>query len=138
MKVMREAVQRMRSTESGFTLIEMLIVVGIIVALAAAIVPQVVQFGGKGEEGQMAAELSAVQTSMDSLFAAMNTSAVTVQTTGVNTWTALPAYTLTASNPNKGNEKFLTQYLGQDSTTFFYCYTTKGKVTQTTTGGLAC
>ena len=32
-------IDRVRKTESGFTLIEMLIVVGIIVALAAAIVP---------------------------------------------------------------------------------------------------
>ena len=82
----------LRASESGFTLIEMLIVVGIIVALAAAIVPQVVQFGGKGEEGTKATELQTVQTAIDNAMAIAGITVVDVQATNAPnfSWTALP------------------------------------------------
>ena len=42
--------------QKGFTLIELLVVVGIIVALAAVIVPLVVRFSDRGEQGASVAE----------------------------------------------------------------------------------
>ena len=51
----------------GFTLIEMVVVIGIIVALAAVIVPLVVQFSGKGAEAAENAEWEAIQTVVDAM-----------------------------------------------------------------------
>ena len=55
--------------QRGFTLIEMVVVIGIIVALAAVIVPLVIQFSGSGAEAAEDAEWDAVQTSIDTMMA---------------------------------------------------------------------
>ena len=55
--------------QQGFTLVEMLVVIGIIVALAAVIVPLVIQFAGDGAEAAENAEWDAVQTSIDTMMA---------------------------------------------------------------------
>ena len=55
--------------QSGFTLVELLVVVGIVVALAAVSIVSVTQFAGKGEEGATAAELDTVQAAMDTMMA---------------------------------------------------------------------
>ena len=47
---MRKYMSKIRNSEAGFTLIEMLIVVGIIVALAAAVVPEYLQLSAKSSE----------------------------------------------------------------------------------------
>ena len=54
---------------SGFTLVELLVVVGIIVALAGVIIPNVTQFVNKGDEAARAAELVEVQQSIDTYIA---------------------------------------------------------------------
>ena len=82
----------LRKDESGFTLIEMLIVVAIIVALAAAIVPQVVQFGDTGTKGEKVTENEAVETAMNAMLAETLAGTVTAVTTvGVNDWSTKPA-----------------------------------------------
>ena len=55
--------------QQGFTLIEMLVVIGIIVALAAVIVPLVIQFSGEGATASQEAEWDAVQTTIDIMMA---------------------------------------------------------------------
>ena len=50
---------------------------GIIVALAAVIIPLVIQFAGKGEEGAHAAELSSVQTAIDVMMTDANLATLT-------------------------------------------------------------
>ena len=55
--------------QQGFTLIEMLVVIGIIVALAAVIVPLVIQFSGEGADASADAEWDAVQTTIDIMMA---------------------------------------------------------------------
>ena len=123
MKRLKEMVGYRSAEESGFTLIEMLIVVGIIVALAAAIVPNVVQFGGKGEEGKKDQEKSAVQTAIDSMMADKGVSSVSIgPTTAENDFTAYP--TGTVANMT------LDSYLRVTSTEYFYCWTASGVVTQ--------
>ncbi len=54
---------------SGFTLVELLVVVGIIVALAAVIIPNVTQYSDGGDEAARAAEWDEVQQSIDTYIA---------------------------------------------------------------------
>ena len=80
-------------SQNGFTLVELLVVVAIIVALAAVIVPLVIQFADKGEEGAAAAELDTVQTAMDAAMADQLVVAVTAATgatSSVDDFTATP------------------------------------------------
>ncbi len=127
---MKSIVRRIRKSESGFTLIEMLIVVGIIVALAAAIVPQVVSFSGKGEEGKKTSEKSTVQSAMDAMMAEKGITTVTAVTTnGINDWTANPAGTGAAT---------LDGYMAITSSEWFYCYDTAGKISNQLDTAAAC
>ena len=126
--------QRARSEERerGFTLVELLVTVGIIVALAAVIVPSVLIFGSKGDEGAKAAESQSVQTAMDSMMADKAITAVVGLTSAENSnqvWTGLP--TGTGSAP-------LVNYLRADTTAFFYCYDSTGKVTRQDVAATAC
>ena len=137
MEKMRELVGRRRFEESGFTLIEMLIVVGIIVALAAAIVPQVVQFGGSGEEGDQASELATIQTAMDSMMDDVGIDDIQTRVNSENDW----VHNVTSSDPayDSGTETTTLQnYLRVTSTTWFYCWTTAGKVSQKAKTTAAC
>ena len=109
-------------------------VVGIIVALAAVIVPSVVVFSGKGDEGAKAAESETIQTAMDTLLADEGITSVTGISSGgtaTQVWTALPA------NPGLNN-KFLANYLRENTTSFFYCYDGTGKVTQQAATAITC
>ena len=114
--------KRLQRSESGFTLIEMLIVVGIIVALAAAIVPQVVSFSGKGEEGQKSSEQSTIQSAMDAMMAEQGITSVTPVEggTAVNDWT---------DNPDGTGALTLDGYTSLTSSTWFYCYGSDGQIT---------
>ena len=132
---MRSMLNRVKDSvgksESGFTMVEMLIVMGIIVALAAAIVPQMASFGGTGEEGQKSAEKSAIQMAMDSTIADAGKSVVTAETTNArNDWQTYPV----GPSPIKKLEK----YLAITSTTWFYCWDTKGKITKQLDTAAAC
>ncbi len=128
-----KVMDRVRKSESGFTLIEMLIVVGIIVALAAAIVPQVVSFGGKGEEGQKSSEKSTVQLAMDAMLADKGKASVTAEaTTSRNDWTTYPTGPTGTSPLSTGG------YMSITSTTWFYCWDTKGKITAQQDASGAC
>ena len=71
-RYLRERLRSLRSGDSGFTLVELLVVVGIIVALAAVIIPNVASFANKGEEGAQAAERDNIQASIDAFMADNN------------------------------------------------------------------
>ena len=112
---------RVTQNQKGFTLVELLVVVAIIVALAAVVVPLTVQFASKGQEGATAGELDTVQTAMD---AAMAAELVLVLTK------------TTESTSNFANEAAeldgglgLASYMRKAQTTYQYCWDTKGLVT---------
>ena len=114
---------RIEKDQKGFTLIEMLVVVGIIVALAAIVVPLVISFAGSGEQAAQAGEVETVQTAIQSLMVDNALPAVTASVSGVggekinNTGTQFdPTVTLLA-------------YMDQPSTQYCYRWGTDGRVT---------
>ena len=67
--ILKKTLGRGSEDQKGFTLIELLVVVGIIVALAAVIVPLVIQFSGRGDEGAASAEWDSIQSAIDTMMA---------------------------------------------------------------------
>ena len=76
---------RSAQDQRGFTLIEMVVVIGIIVALAAVIVPLVIQFSGSGAAAAQDAEWDTVQTTIDTMMADNEMTTVTASSTLVGT-----------------------------------------------------
>ena len=116
---------RVGGDQKGFTLIEMLVVVGIIVALAAVIVPLVITFTGKGEEGKLTAEQEVVQLSIDAMMVDKAVTAITAVTalTNIDTRGAGVTEFLPAAGTN------LDKYLREEWTDFCYTWAADGKIT---------
>lgn len=72
--------KRLFKNQSGFTLVELLVVVGIIVALAAAIIPNISRFTGSGETAAADSELDTVQAAMDTAMADLGLTTVVAGT----------------------------------------------------------
>ncbi|MFQ6026120.1 MAG: type II secretion system protein [Dehalococcoidia bacterium] len=66
-KILSAGIVWFRGSRLGFTLVEMLVVVAIIVALAAVIVPTVTILLGQGEEGAQKAEWATLQSAFDAM-----------------------------------------------------------------------
>ncbi len=64
--------KRVAGSQRGFTLAELLVVVGIVVGLAAVILPNVGRFTGEGQRGALATEFASVQTAVDAFGADAN------------------------------------------------------------------
>ena len=117
-----KVVMKIGRSEKGFTLIEMLVVVGIIVALAAVIVPTVIKFSGGGEQGAKDAEWDA-ESAVDIMMSdnkinvvADNGAAAKKLTDSTVLCTACPA------------DKKLGKYLRDASTKYCYTWDTTGRV----------
>jgi len=130
---MRQIIDRIRGNEAGFTLIEMLIVVGIIVALAAAIVPQFVQFSDQGTEGAKSSEQSEVQAAIDNMMVGQALTAVTAPSGSVskNVFTGSGVF-------GTGDAALYPTYLSIGTSTYFYCWDTTGKIGQQDTASASC
>ena len=127
-KIVVQHIKRLGYSERGFTLVELLVVVAIVVALAAATTVSVVQFAGKGESGAQNAEKEAVQSAMDTLLAENGIVAVTGTAgsgTSTNDFSALPV------------EDALSGYLRDNPTRYFYCWDSTAKIVQQLASG-AC
>ena len=123
---MRKLLSRIAKGQGGFTLIEMIVVVGIIAVLAAVIVPNIGKFIGSGEAGAKSAEWESVQTAMNAMMAETAVQLVTARGTGLApnaNWNGLP--TADASDPGALP---LVGYLQQASTVYYYCWSGNGQI----------
>jgi len=118
--------RRLPKAESGFTLVELLVVVAIIIALAAVIIPSVASFADKGDEGAKAAEMENVQTAMDTYMADSGNAAVTANASPND-------HTNDMSGPPD-----LTTFMRNATTTYYYCWDTTGLITSQAESAVAC
>ena len=130
-------VDRLRRIWPSFSLIEVLIVLGIIAALAAAIVPQFV--GGGSNERQRDSELSSVQNAIDSMMAELGLSSVTAndgaRATGFRDWDSEESPFGSGSvnlGPDRGG------YFRNAQSTWAYCWDSSGQVAKQTDDGGDC
>ncbi|MFB3097718.1 MAG: prepilin-type N-terminal cleavage/methylation domain-containing protein, partial [Dehalococcoidia bacterium] len=92
---MKGPIRRVYWSEPGFTLIEMMVVVGIIAVLAAVIIPNIGKFIGSGEQGAKDVEWESVQSGFELMVADRAVVNVTPydnsnSSVATNTWGALP------------------------------------------------
>lgn len=126
----------LRRKQAGFTLVELLVVVGIIVALAAVIIPSVAQFANSGEAAAASAEWDAIQTAIDTYMADNALAALpagdfpAVTTAGDNDWSSAGTLDLVTGG-----------YLRDTVSNYAYCWNATGLVTgqEATPGaGITC
>ena len=103
--------------ERGFTLVELLVVIGIIAALAAVVIPNVSQFVGRGDAAANTTEAQTVQAAVDLLMADTGAVAIAAQAVASNDMTA----TTPVLSP---------AYIRTTNTKCTYTWTTAGVVTQ--------
>ena len=119
-----------RRQESGFSLVELLVVVGIIVALASVVIPSVSKFANRGEVGAMSEEFESVQSAMD--FMMIDSDVTTMNpspSTAKNNWFTFP---------NGAGVYPLNGYLRSSPTNFYYCWDASGNITQQHTVSASC
>lgn len=119
-------VSRSASSQAGFTLVELLVTIGIIVALAAITVPLVTKFTRSGQTGSMLAETENVQTAMSIMMADQDITTVDELINPVaaaNDFEALPTGTDTVPLYGAAGA-----YLQGDITSYYYCWTVNGEV----------
>ncbi len=139
---LKKLASRITGGQKGFTLIEMIVVVGIIAVLAAVIVPNIGKFIGSGEQGAKDAEFESVQTAMNAMMA--DTAVVLVVDHSLGASTSIQDW---ATEPVEDGTDIGTQplfggidgdYLQNTETVYFYCWNASGQLTAQHEAATAC
>ncbi|MEX0760964.1 MAG: type II secretion system protein [Dehalococcoidia bacterium] len=121
--------------ERGFTLVELLVVIGIIAALAAVVIPNVGRFAGQGDDEASKAERQTVQAAMDLYMADGPHDDVQVNDTPVG---HDPDGDGSATSWAGTNPVLYPEYLRQEYTKCYYTWDTTGQVTRYDDGTNLC
>lgn len=122
---------RVSKNQAGFTLVELLVVVGIIVALAAVVMTRVTGFAGAGDQASAESERDMVQAALDTMMVDQGITTVDATTVYVNDFTVNPTGT--------GTVPLYNGYLREGSTSRAYCWNSTGEITgQASSPGGAC
>ena len=124
---LKKLASRITGGQKGFTLIEMIVVVGIIAVLAAVIVPNIGKFIGSGEQGAKDAEFESVQTAMNAMMADKAVVLVVDHSaaadTSIQDWSDEPK----EDAADVGTVP-LDTYLQNGTTVYFYCWDAQGQL----------
>ena len=121
---MKRIFKKLHKDSKGFTLVELLIVFALLAVLAAIVIPNVTGFADYGQTQGADAELSIVQTAMDSMMAVA----------GVSTVNVTAATSDMADFPDAASTPLYPSYLRYATTKGTYSCSATGLVTRVTTG----
>ena len=110
--VLKSSLRWIGKQEAGFSLMEIIVAIGIMAAIAAITVPLVTRFTSTGESGAKTSEKESMETALESYMAEAGLTSVTAQ-----------AYT------NSFASGVLAGFLKKSTTTYCYKWTTAGVVT---------